>query len=129
MAERIKIDAIRHLHPDTDAGLVHIEGSTSDGAVHLDLTSGALSTLVLSLRQAAQAFATESADFCSQSLELTSTGLIAREDGKLALRLVFDDDLLVVVDVPEDAIPILQECLFAMGEHRDDGVSPEVTRH
>jgi hypothetical protein len=46
MAERIKIDAIRHMHPDTDADLVHIEGSTSDGAVHLELASGALSTLV-----------------------------------------------------------------------------------
>lgn len=128
MVERIKIDAITYLHSDTDADLVHIEGATSNGAVHLELASGALSTLLLSLRQAAQAFATESADFYSQSLELTGTGLIAREDGELALKLVFDDDLLVVVDVPERAIPILQECLFAMGELRA-GAPANVTQH
>jgi hypothetical protein len=119
MGDGIRIGAITGIHLDTTKDVVHIECMADEKPAHIDLPSGALSTLILGLRQVSKAFPTDPQDFSGQPLVLTGAGLIAREDGQLVLELVFDQSLRVVVDVPEAAIPPLHECLFAISELRD----------
>jgi hypothetical protein len=80
--------------------------------------AGALSTLMLGLRQVAQAFSVSSTEFSGQTLELTGAGLVSLEDRRLMLELVLDQSLRIVVNIPEEAIPTLQECLLAIGHLR-----------
>jgi hypothetical protein len=119
MPERLAVRAISSVHPDADGEVVHIEYETSDKPDQLDIHAGALSTLLLGLRQAAQAFPVSSAEFTGQPLELTGAGLVSLEDGRLMLELVLDGMLRVLVDVPDLAIVSLHECLFAMHEVRN----------
>ena len=112
------IDAISAIQPDLIRDVVHIECAGGDETTHLDLRSGALGNLILGLRQAAKAFP-GSGDFEGQPLILTGTGLIAIEDGTLALELVLDGTLRVVIEIPEAGMPALQECLFAIEAIRD----------
>lgn len=119
MPERLAVQAISSVHPDADGEVVHIEYETADKPDQLDIHAGAISTLVLELRQAAQAFPVSAAEFTGQPLELTGAGLVSFEDGRLMLELVLDGMLRVVVNVPDIAIVSLHECLFAMGKFRD----------
>jgi hypothetical protein len=128
MTERFTVQAINSVLPDAATELVHIECQTDDEQGQLDVHAGALSTLVLGLRQAAQAFSTSGTDFSGQPLELTGAGLVLLQDGTVMLELVLDGSLRVVVSVPERALPSLQECLFAMGEIRRP-VSKRTTKH
>ena len=125
MADPITIEAITGLRPDAANDLVHIDCATHGGDARLDLQSGALSTLMLGLRQAAVALKLDSKNvFSSQALEVTGVGLISRPDGKLGLELVLDGSLRVILLVPEGAISPLHECLFALDEYAQ-GQPPE----
>ena len=117
MASITAIDAISTVRPDAPNDVVHVEFTSGEGLAHLNIRSGAISTLALGLRQAAQAF--QSDEFYGQPLELTGAGLISLEDGRIMLELVFDGSLRVCADVPPPAMPALQECLYALGELRD----------
>jgi hypothetical protein len=114
----LTIHAINSMHTDETKDVVHIECTTDSHIADLDVHSGALSTLVLGLRQASEALLSGSGDFFGQPLELTRTGLVSLEDGRIMLELVFDGSLRVVANVPDPAIHALQECLFAMDELR-----------
>jgi hypothetical protein len=69
-----------------------------------------------------------SGEYSGQSLELTGTGLVSLEDGRVMLELVFDGSLRVVANIPEPALPALRECLFAMDELRRP-VTNGTTKH
>jgi len=127
MTERLTIQAISSVQPDAPQDLVHIECATDDQPAQLDVHSGALSTLMLGLRQAAQAFPRNSDDFSGQPLELTGVGLVTLEDGTVLLELVLDGSFRVVIDVPDRALPPLHECLFAMGELRSELVADQAS--
>ena len=114
----LTIHAINSMQPDEAKDVVHIECRTEKAVAGLDVHSGALSTLVLGLRQASEAFLTTAGEFSAQPLVLTRTDLVSFADGRVMLELVFDGTLRVVADVPEAALPALQECLFAMDEVR-----------
>jgi hypothetical protein len=105
----LTIHAINSMRTDEAKDVVHIECTTETETAGLDVHSGALSTLVLALRQASEAFLGNSGEFSGQPLELTGTGLDSLEDGSIMLELVFDRSLRVVANVPGPAIPALQE--------------------
>lgn len=128
MTERFTVQAVNSVQPDAASDLVRIECQTNEEDVQLDIHAGALSPLVLGLRQAAKAFSVGSPDLTGQPLELTGTGLVSMRDGMVLLELVLDGSLRVVVKIPDPALPALHECLFAMGEIRRPP-SPRTTRH
>jgi len=123
MADRTTIETISAVHPDAANGVVHIECSTGSDLALLDLRAGAVSTLTLGLLQAGRAFKNNSEAFSGQPLALTGAAVVALEDRRTMLELVLDDSLRVVVDIPDPAIPALQECLFALGELRGETTS------
>ena len=124
----LTIHAIHSMRTDEVNDVVHIECMTENDTADLDVHSGALSTLVLGLRQASKALMSGSGDFSGQPLELTGTGLVSLEDGRIMLELVFDGSLRVVANVPDRAVSALQECLFTMGELRQP-LTEETTKH
>jgi hypothetical protein len=128
MPERFTVQAINSVLPDAATDLVHIECQMDDEQGQLDVHAGALSTLVLGLRQAAEAFSVSETEFSGQPLELTGTALVSLQDGTVMLQLVLDGSLRVVVNVPDPALASLQECLFAMGEIRRP-LSHRITKH
>ena len=69
-----------------------------------------------------------SGESSGQPLELTGTGLVSVEDGRIMLELIFDGSIRVIANVPDRAVPVLQECLFAMDELRRP-LSNGATRH
>jgi hypothetical protein len=56
MTERFTVQAVNSVQPDAASDLVRIECPTNEEDGQLDIHAGALSTLVLGLRQAAKAF-------------------------------------------------------------------------
>jgi hypothetical protein len=112
----LTIHAVKYVRADRAKDVVHIECRTETDTAALNVHSGALSALVLGLRQASEALRSSS-EFSGQPLELTGAGLVSC-DGSIMLELVFEGALRVVANVPDPAIPILQECLFAMDEIR-----------
>lgn len=123
MADRTTIDNISAVQPDAANGVVHIECSIGSDVALLDLRADAVSTLALGLLQAGRAFKNNSEEFSGQPLALTGAAVVGLEDGRTILELVLDESLRVVVDIPDPAIPALQECLFALGELRG-GIAP-----
>jgi hypothetical protein len=113
----LTIHAINSMRTDEVRDVVHIECTTESDIADLDVHSSALSTLVLGLRQVSEALM-RSPEFSGQPLELTGAGLVSRQDGSIMLELVFDGALRVIANVPDPAIPALQECLFVMDEVR-----------
>ena len=86
----------------------------------MELQAGALSALMLGLRQAAEALDPDSNEFAGQPLEITGVGLISSPtSGKRALEVILDGTLRLILIVPEAAISPLHECLSALGEHPD----------
>jgi hypothetical protein len=118
MTERFTVQAINSVVPDATADLVHIECQTNEQDGQLDIHAGALSTLVLGLRQAAKALSVGSTEFMGQPLNLGGAGVVSLDDGTVLLELVLDGSLRVVINIPDSALPALHECLFVMGEIR-----------
>ena len=123
----LTIHTITSMRTDEAKDVVHIQCTTEKDTANLDVRSGALSTLVLGLRQASEAFMC-SGESSGQPLELTGTGLVSVEDGRIMLELIFDGSIRVIANVPDRALPALQECLFAMDELRRP-LSNGATRH
>ena len=122
----LTIHTITSMRTDEAKDVVHIQCTTEKDIANLDVRSGALSTLVLGLRQASEAFM--SSESSGQPLELTGTGLVSVEDGRIMLELIFDGSIRVIANVPDRAVPALQECLFAIDELRRP-LSNGATRH
>ena len=122
----LTIHTITSMRTDEAEDVVHIQCTTGKDTANLDVRSGARSTLVLGLRQASEAFM--SSESSGQPLELTGTGLVSVEDGRIMLELIFDGSIRVIANVPDRAVSALQECLFAMDELRRP-LSNGATRH
>ena len=113
----LTIYAVKYMRADQAKDVVHIECKTEKATAALDVHSSALSTLVLGLRQASEALR-NSSERPGPPLELTGAGLVACEDGSIMLELIFEGALHVVANIPDPAVSVLQECLFAMDEFR-----------
>lgn len=115
MADRITVTGISGVRPDRPNDVVQIDCSAGQRPVKIELHRGVLGTLIVSLLQSARAFPSDSEEFLSQPLQLTGVGVVSFEDGSFGLEMLLDEGIRLFVAIPEDALPLLQRCVNAVG--------------
>jgi hypothetical protein len=115
MADRITVTGISGVRPDRRNDVVRIDCSADQRPVHIALHRGVLGTLIISLLQSARAFPGDSEELLSQPLQLTGVGVVSFEDGSFGLEMLLDEGLRLFVAIPDDALPLLQRCVNAIG--------------
>lgn len=135
MAEPLTITGVSAVRPDRERDVVHVDcspdGPAGQPASAIDIHRGALATLVLSLLQANKAFSNEADDLLAQPMQLRSVGVVSLDSGAFELELVLEENLSVVIAVPDGALETLRDCLDRISNLRDALVmeAAHATRH
>jgi hypothetical protein len=131
MTDRITITGISGVRPNRHQDVVHVDCSAGQRPLRLTLHRGVLGTLMASLLQAAKAFPSDSDEFLSQPLQLTSVGVVSFEDGSFGLELLLDEGLHLFIAIPTDSIAELRNAvnvISVLDNAMDEGLSG-MTQH
>ena len=123
MTEPLIITGVSAVRPDRERELIHVDCSPSSPASQptptIVIHRGALATLVLSLLQANKAFSNEADDLLAQPMQLRSVGVVSLDSGAFELELVLEENLSVVIAIPDEALETLRYCLDRISNLRD----------
>lgn len=135
MTEPLTITGVSAVRPDRERDMIHVDcspdGAAGRPAPAIDIHRGALATLVLSLLQANKAFSHEADDLLAQPMQLRSVGVVSLDSGAFELELVLEENLSVVIAIPDEALETLRYCLDRISNLRDALVmeAAHATRH